>query len=618
MNLGQPTRRAGSRGLPHRGAARARRHGRGLPGARRAARPARGAQAARAGVAGDERLRERLLRESRLAASLDHPNVIPIYEAGEGDGRLFIAMRYVAGRRPQGAAAARGSARSGACDRDRVPGRRRARRRAPARPRAPRRQAEQRPARPPGRSRALLSGRLRAHPERLRARPGRRPVHGHDRLRRAGADPRRAARRPRRPVRPRLPAVRVPDGHGAVSPAVRRRGALRPPRGTGAGRVRARGGPAARARRGARARHGEATRRSATRAAPRSSARLGRRSASAPPRAGETARAAGAARRRRAGRRGARRSSRCCWAAERPRPPPPTGELVRVDAQPRTRSPRARRSPAIPASWRSRRAGSGWPTSAAATCGATSRPPAGWSGSRRTASRATWRSLGDKVYVGADGRFLSGIVSRYDAVTGVREDGIDLLACAMAAGEGVVWAAGCPLVQRLSTGDGRLRKLVERVPAVPVAGDGRELARAVPRAGDRRRARCGCSGDALDRRLWRLDARTGRVRGHDRARLPADVRRRGRREGLDHGRLQRPVVPLDVATGRLLAPVPRRPRRLRASPPARGAVWVVNTLDGTLSRLDPSTRRVVATIDVGGAPRGVAAGDGAIWVTAHA
>src|SRR5262245_26056319 len=50
-----------------------------------------------ASVAEDERFRERLLRESRLAASLDHPNVIPIYEAGEEDGRLFIAMRYVPG-----------------------------------------------------------------------------------------------------------------------------------------------------------------------------------------------------------------------------------------------------------------------------------------------------------------------------------------------------------------------------------------------------------------------------------------------------------------------------------------------------------------------------------------
>jgi DNA-binding beta-propeller fold protein YncE len=46
-------------------------------------------------LASDERFRERFLRESELAASLDHPNVIPIYAAGEADGRLFIAMRFV-------------------------------------------------------------------------------------------------------------------------------------------------------------------------------------------------------------------------------------------------------------------------------------------------------------------------------------------------------------------------------------------------------------------------------------------------------------------------------------------------------------------------------------------
>jgi CHASE2 domain-containing sensor protein len=42
--------------------------------------------------------RERFKRESRLAASIEHPNVIPVYEAGEYEGVLFIAMRLVDGQ----------------------------------------------------------------------------------------------------------------------------------------------------------------------------------------------------------------------------------------------------------------------------------------------------------------------------------------------------------------------------------------------------------------------------------------------------------------------------------------------------------------------------------------
>src|SRR5438128_3776932 len=48
-------------------------------------------------LADSEQFRQRFIMESRLAASLDHPNIVPIYEAGEADGQLFIAMRYVVG-----------------------------------------------------------------------------------------------------------------------------------------------------------------------------------------------------------------------------------------------------------------------------------------------------------------------------------------------------------------------------------------------------------------------------------------------------------------------------------------------------------------------------------------
>ena len=49
------------------------------------------------GLAEDTGFRERFLRESELAASLDHPSIVPIYDAGEVGGQLYIAMRYVEG-----------------------------------------------------------------------------------------------------------------------------------------------------------------------------------------------------------------------------------------------------------------------------------------------------------------------------------------------------------------------------------------------------------------------------------------------------------------------------------------------------------------------------------------
>ncbi|HEX6493296.1 MAG TPA: serine/threonine-protein kinase, partial [Candidatus Dormibacteraeota bacterium] len=51
----------------------------------------------RAEYAEDPQFRERFVRESRLAASLDHLNIVPIFKAGEADGVLYIAMRYVEG-----------------------------------------------------------------------------------------------------------------------------------------------------------------------------------------------------------------------------------------------------------------------------------------------------------------------------------------------------------------------------------------------------------------------------------------------------------------------------------------------------------------------------------------
>jgi serine/threonine protein kinase len=48
-------------------------------------------------LAGDASFRERFLRESRLAASIDHAGILPVYTAGEADGELFLANRFVDG-----------------------------------------------------------------------------------------------------------------------------------------------------------------------------------------------------------------------------------------------------------------------------------------------------------------------------------------------------------------------------------------------------------------------------------------------------------------------------------------------------------------------------------------
>jgi serine/threonine protein kinase len=47
--------------------------------------------------ASDPDVRERFEREARLTASIEHPNVVPVYGAGEEDGHLYLVMRYVPG-----------------------------------------------------------------------------------------------------------------------------------------------------------------------------------------------------------------------------------------------------------------------------------------------------------------------------------------------------------------------------------------------------------------------------------------------------------------------------------------------------------------------------------------
>ncbi len=208
----------------------------------------------------DEGFRERFVRESRIAAAIDHPHVIPIYYAGEEDGTLYLAMRYVDGEdlraivrrdgmlEPQRAAQIV-SQIGGALDAAHARG------------------LVHRDVKP---ANVLLTARRPRLPDRLRPlkagvrheRPDPRgPVGGHARLRRTRADPRPARRRADRRLRARLRPVLRAQRRDAVSARVRRGDAVgAPQRPAGAGR-RARTGRPARVRRGSEPRTGQGPRR---------------------------------------------------------------------------------------------------------------------------------------------------------------------------------------------------------------------------------------------------------------------------------------------------------------------------------------------------------------------
>ncbi|MFJ7153898.1 serine/threonine-protein kinase [Streptomyces sp. NPDC101118] len=49
-------------------------------------------------LARNDTFRQRFAHESRVAAAIDHPHIVPVFEAGETEGVLFIAMRFVSGQ----------------------------------------------------------------------------------------------------------------------------------------------------------------------------------------------------------------------------------------------------------------------------------------------------------------------------------------------------------------------------------------------------------------------------------------------------------------------------------------------------------------------------------------
>jgi streptogramin lyase len=232
-------------------------------------------------------------------------------------------------------------------------------------------------------------------------------------------------------------------------------------------------------------------------------------------------------------------------------------------------------------------------------------------------------ALGGKIYVVSDSvsdsysaEGFNGTVTRYDAVTGVRESKLDLYTCTVAGGEGVLWSMGFSGNKRLSTEPGALR--IVRSVELPY----REPASIGTTRLNQRDLAVGYGsvwalGDGIDRRMWRLDRRSGRIRAT--IELPFIPRTVVAGEGgvwvtapLDDRLLQ-----IDPKTNAIKATI-HTGRGTSGVATGAGSVWVTSTIDGKVSRIDPRTAEVVDEIDVGGQPREIALGAGGVWVTAYA
>jgi len=225
--------------------------------------------------------------------------------------------------------------------------------------------------------------------------------------------------------------------------------------------------------------------------------------------------------------------------------------------------------------------------------------------------------IGGLLYVGSDGPSAAGgNVTRYDALTGSRVDSVPVVPCSVAAGDGVAYASGCPNVNRLSTGPGKLRQVHRTVIPMPAPATAEHVRTTLFGLAIGEGA-VWAIGDALDRRLFKIAPRSGRVLAI--IPLPIAPQRIAAGEGAIWitDAIHDVLVKLDPANGRVL-------RRIAVSGGAdgvavgAGGVWVATGIAGQVVHIDPTSGRIVGRIDVGPGLREIAAGPHDIWVTRDA
>jgi len=221
------------------------------------------------------------------------------------------------------------------------------------------------------------------------------------------------------------------------------------------------------------------------------------------------------------------------------------------------------------------------------------------------------------VVANAAGEVTGNVVSLYDTVSGGRLGGITMsLACSLASGRVGTWAANCPDVVELRVEAGKprvgRRVVIPRARPASAANYRESLSGMTEGAGS-----VWVIGDPADRRLFRIDPRRAAITATIPLGFPPGSVAFGGGSVWVTDQLGDRVVRIDPSTNSVTASIPVG-RGASGVAFGLGSLWVADSLAQTVTRIDPATDRVVATIPVAVSPQSVAVDASSVWVVGDA
>jgi streptogramin lyase len=224
-----------------------------------------------------------------------------------------------------------------------------------------------------------------------------------------------------------------------------------------------------------------------------------------------------------------------------------------------------------------------------------------------------------KAYVAALGPGpYSGNITQFDAVSGDRTGGLTLPTppCSVTSGTVRVWIAGCPDVYELGIDGGNIAtgaKVTIPYPVHLTAANDREGLGGMA-VGE---GAVWVIGDASDPRLWRIDPHRHRIVSTIRLGFPPGKVAAGEGGVWVTDQLDDRLVEIDPADNRIVRSIAVG-RGAGGVAVGAGSVWVTGAIDHTVTRVEPSTGRITDTIAVAASPQAVAVGGGGVWVVGDA